>query len=52
MVNKCFLYKKDGESVDHIHLHCARSRVLWNLLSSLFKIVWVMSSSLREILLR
>lgn len=33
------------EFVDHILLHCAPTSVLWQLIFSLFEIVWVIESS-------
>ena len=37
--------------MDHILLHYTRTRVLWHLLFSLFGVVWVLPSSIREVLL-
>ncbi|KAJ9707665.1 hypothetical protein PVL29_002622 [Vitis rotundifolia] len=37
--------------VDHLLLHCVKTRVLWNLLFSLFGVAWVLSGSVKETLL-
>ena len=51
MAKRCFLCLKEEEFVDHIPLHCARTRVLWHLLFSLLGVSWVLPSSVREALL-
>ena len=51
LVNRCFLCLNEEESVDHILLHCDRTRLLWHLLFSLFGESWVLSSLVREALL-
>ena len=41
--NRCFLCLSEVETVDHLLLHCVKTRVLWNLLFSLFGVfvsVW------------
>jgi hypothetical protein len=42
IVDKCSLCKRDGESVDHILLHCDVASALWNNIFSHFSISWVM----------
>ena len=39
MANMCFLCLSKVEMVDHLLLHCVKTRVLWNLLFSLCGIV-------------
>ena len=41
MVNRCSLCKKNEKSVDHILIHCGKTRELWTLLLSSFGLVWV-----------
>ena len=42
MTNKCFLCLSKVETVDHLLLHCVKTRVLWNLLFSLFGVAWTL----------
>ena len=51
MENRCFLCLFEVETVDHLLLHCVKTRALWNLLFSLFGVAWVLSGSVNEILL-
>ena len=41
-MNKCFLCKGEEESCDHILLHCSKASLLWQLVFSLFGVVWVL----------
>ena len=51
LADRCFLSLSHEESIDHILLHCDKARVLWDLLFSLFRVFWVMQSTVRETLL-
>ena len=51
LANKCFLCHSEVKTVDHLLLHCVKTRALWNLLFSLFGVAWVLSGSVKETLL-
>ncbi|RVW39006.1 putative ribonuclease H protein [Vitis vinifera] len=51
LANRCFLCLSEEETVDHLLLHCIKTRVLWNLLFSLFGISWTLSCSVKSTLL-
>ena len=51
LANRCFLCQKCGESIDHLLLHCERTREVLMLLFSFFEVSWVFSYSVKEILL-
>ena len=36
MVNRCSLYKECEKIVDDVLIHCARAKVLWMFLPSIF----------------
>jgi hypothetical protein len=42
VIDKCCMCKKNGESVDHLLLHCDAACVLWNAIFSRFSLSWVM----------
>jgi hypothetical protein len=50
VVNRCWLYESNGESVDHLLLHCEVANALWNVIFSRFGLCWVMLGSVRELL--
>jgi hypothetical protein len=45
----CWLCKTEGESVDHLLLHCAAASGLWNAFFARFGFCWVMSHSVMEL---
>ena len=49
IVNWCCLCKVDGESVDHLLLHCAYAKELWDLVFAMFGISWVMPARVRDL---
>ena len=51
LANKCFMCLEKEETIDHLLLHCTKTRVLWDLLFYLFEVSWVPPSSIRETLL-
>jgi hypothetical protein len=42
MVDRCCLCKRNGESVDHLLLHCDVASTLWGALFTHFGMSWVM----------
>ena len=46
----CCLCKANGESVNHLLLHCPVARDLWNLVCSLFGVSWVMPKGVVDLL--
>jgi hypothetical protein len=48
VVNRCWLCESDGESVDHLFLHCGVSNALWNAIFSRFGLCWIMPRSVKE----
>ena len=51
LANKCFMCLEKEETIDHLLLHCTKTRVLWDLLFNLFGLSWMLPSSVRETLL-
>jgi hypothetical protein len=50
LVSWCCLCKADGETVDHLLLHCPFSRELWNMIMALFGVQWVMPCTVLDLL--
>jgi hypothetical protein len=42
VVEWCYMYKKNGESVDHLLIHCEVATCLWHYVFTLFGMEWVM----------
>jgi hypothetical protein len=49
VVNRCWLCELDGESMDHLLLHCRVANALRNVIFSQFGLYWVMPGSVREL---
>jgi hypothetical protein len=42
--------KRHGESINHLLLHCDVARVVWSYFYSLFRVKWIMPSSVLDLL--
>jgi hypothetical protein len=49
VTNRCWLCESNGESMDHLLLHCRVANALWNVIFSRFGLCWVMPGSVREL---
>ena len=52
MVNRCYLFGKEEETIDHILVHCGLISSIWNLLFCLFGVFWVLPFTSKEVLFR
>jgi hypothetical protein len=50
VVEWCCMCKKNGESIDHLLLHCDVARVVWCSFYRLFGVEWVMPRSVLDLL--
>uniref|UniRef100_A0A2N9IEM8 Reverse transcriptase zinc-binding domain-containing protein n=1 Tax=Fagus sylvatica TaxID=28930 RepID=A0A2N9IEM8_FAGSY len=50
VVSWCCMCKVDGESVDHLLLHCPYAKELWDMIFGLFGIQWVMPKRVIDLL--
>jgi hypothetical protein len=50
VIEWCCMCKKNGESIDHLLLHCEVARDLWSYIFILFGIEWVMPRTVLELL--
>jgi hypothetical protein len=41
LADRCFMCKQNGESVDHLFLHCDVAYALWSALFTRFGLYWV-----------
>ena len=46
----CGMCKRDGESVDHLLLHCSIAQEIWDLAFSMFGVFWVMPRRVTDLL--
>jgi hypothetical protein len=49
VVNRCWLCESDGESIDHLLLHCGAVRALWDAFFTRFGLCWVMPSTIKDL---
>ncbi len=50
LVNWCCLCKVDGESIDHLFIHCYLAKQLWDMILTLFGVHWVMPQKLQDLI--
>ena len=50
LVNWCCLCKVDGESIDHLFIHCSLAKQPWDTILSLFDVHWVMPQKLQDLI--
>ena len=50
VVNWCCMCKADGESVDHLLLHCPYAKELWDMIFGLFGLQWVMPKTVLDLM--
>lgn len=50
VIDWCCMCKRDGETVDHLLLHCLIARDFWDLVFSMFGVAWVMPRGVLELL--
>ena len=51
MANRCSLCKESEELTNHILIHCDKTKMLWTVLLTSFKLVWVFLDSVRNLIL-
>ena len=47
LANRCFLCEEE-ETVDHLLLHCLKSKLMWDLLLAIVGVNWVLPLIIRE----
>ena len=51
LANRCFLCCDEEETINHILIHCPKTRVLWDFVFSLFGVNWVLPLTVRDTLI-
>ena len=51
LANRCCLCCVEEETINHILVHCSKTKILWDLMFSLFGVNWVLPFSVRDTLL-
>jgi hypothetical protein len=51
VMNRCYMCKRNGETVAHLLLHCEIASALWSALLSRFRMYWVISRRVIDCLL-
>ena len=51
VASRCNLCKKEEESTDHLLIHCNLTHDLWHFVFPLFGVLWVLPSTVKEVLL-
>uniref|UniRef100_A0A2N9FKE1 Uncharacterized protein n=1 Tax=Fagus sylvatica TaxID=28930 RepID=A0A2N9FKE1_FAGSY len=50
IISWCCMCKVDGESMDHLFMHCLVAKELWDTILSLFGVTWIMPQHVRELI--
>jgi len=50
VIEWCCMCKKNGESIEHLLLHCEVACNLWSYILTLFGVEWVMPRRVKELL--
>ena len=51
LASRCYLCQRHEESIDHILFHCVKTKTLWALLFSMFRVQWVLLATVKGTLL-
>ena len=51
LANRCFLCEEEEEDINHLLVHCKKTRMLWDLLLSIVGTSWVVPASVIQMLL-
>jgi hypothetical protein len=50
LIEWCYMCKQNGESIDHLLLHCEVAIELWNMVCQMFGVMWVIPGRMKDCL--